>query len=212
MKNCKNKKLLILTSIMILLPMVVGFIFWKQLPDEMATHFGINGEPNGWSSKGFAVIGLPLVLLVIHFLSVFATIVDPKFAENSKKIYSIIFWICPVVSVIVMVMVYGYSLGFELNISRICCVLTAILFIIVGNYLPKCRQNHVVGIRIPWTLSDRDNWNYTHRIAGYIWIVCGLVLLICSLLMIEWLIVAVLSVAVLVPVAISYTYYIKHKE
>ena len=56
----KHKMLLILTSCVILLQIVVGVALWDQLPDPMPTHFGANGEPDGWSSKPFAVFGLPL--------------------------------------------------------------------------------------------------------------------------------------------------------
>ena len=58
-----NKKTLIITSILTILPILIGVFFWNRLPDVMATHFGANNEANGFTSKAFAVFGLPLILL-----------------------------------------------------------------------------------------------------------------------------------------------------
>jgi uncharacterized membrane protein len=52
-----------------------------------------------------------------------------------------------------------------------------VLFIFIGNWLPKCKQTYTLGIRLPWTLADEDNWNRTHRFAGPVWVVCGLVVM-----------------------------------
>ena len=62
----ENKGFIVLTSLVILLPMAVGILFWDQLPETMATHFGSDNEPNGWSSRTFAVFGLPLFCLAAH--------------------------------------------------------------------------------------------------------------------------------------------------
>ena len=61
-----NKKLLVITTIIILLPIVIGILLWEQLPAEMATHFGTNNEPNGWSTKPMTVFGIPGVMAALH--------------------------------------------------------------------------------------------------------------------------------------------------
>ena len=81
----KNLKTMILTSIIILAPIVAGLILWDKLPAELATHFGENGEPNGWSSKEFTVFGMPLFLLAVHWFCVAFTGVDPKNKNISDK-------------------------------------------------------------------------------------------------------------------------------
>ena len=65
----QNKKMLLLTSIITLLPVFIGLFLWNQLPDSVATHFGLNNQPDGYSSKAFAVFGLPLILLAVQLLS-----------------------------------------------------------------------------------------------------------------------------------------------
>ena len=77
MKRNKNK--VILSSIVVLLPMVIGLLIWNQLPKDVATHFSFNGQPDGYSSKEFAVFVLPLIVFVIHLFCIFAVqIQNPK--------------------------------------------------------------------------------------------------------------------------------------
>ena len=73
MKRNKNK--VILSSIVVLLPMVIGLLIWNQLPKDVATHFSFNGQPDGYSSKEFAVFVLPLIIFVIHLFCIFAVLI-----------------------------------------------------------------------------------------------------------------------------------------
>ncbi|WP_234704383.1 DUF1648 domain-containing protein [Streptococcus equinus] len=49
----KINKEFLMTALMIALPMVIGAIFWNQLPEKIPTHFGIDGQADGYSSKLF---------------------------------------------------------------------------------------------------------------------------------------------------------------
>ena len=121
MKRNKNK--VILSSIVVLLPMVIGLLIWNQLPKDVATHFSFNGQPDGYSSKEFAVFVLPLIIFVIHLFCIFAVSTDPKSKNINNKMYSIILWICPLVSVFICNCIYGYTLGFIKNIGFILIML-----------------------------------------------------------------------------------------
>ena len=85
-------------------------------------------------------------------------------------------------------------------------ILLGVLFIFAGNYLPKSRQNYTVGIRIPWTLDNEENWNKTHRLAGYLWVAGGIVMLLGTLT--GWIstgwIIAAAAVCALVPCIYSF--------
>lgn len=164
MKRNKNK--VILSSIVVLLPMVIGLLIWNQLPKDVATHFSFNGQPDGYSSKEFAVFVLPLIIFVMHIFCIFAVNADPKSKNINNKMYSIILWICPLVSVFICNCIYGYTLGFIKNIGFITGLLLGTLYIALGNYLPTVKPNYTVGIRVPWTLNDQDNWYHTHRFSG----------------------------------------------
>ena len=208
----KYKKTLILTTFMTLIPMIVGIILWNKLPAEIATHFDFQGNADGWSGKGMAVFGLPGICFIIHVMCAYFTVHDPKFENISKKIFSIVLWICPIISILCSGMVYIYALGGENYISKITPLLCGILFVIIGNYLPKTRRNYTVGIKIPWTLADDENWNKTHRMAGKLWVVCGLLMIIGVFLPMNFFNYAFLPITlvmVIVPMVYSFTIYKK---
>ena len=201
-----NRKTLIITSIVTILPVLIGVIYWNRLPDVMATHFGTNNEANGFSSKAFAVFGLPAVLLAVLWLGAFVTSNDPKRQNISPKMFSLGLWIAPVVSLVAAATIYPVNLGYELDISFFAKLLLGMMFIIIGNYLPKARQNYTIGIKIPWTLANEENWNRTHRLAGYLWMICGILMIIISLTRFvptEWL-VGIFLIMVLIPCVYSY--------
>ena len=210
----KNKGLMILTSVIILLPMLAGILLWDRLPEQMATHWGGNGEADGWSSRPVAVFGLPLFLLAIHWLGVWMTGQDRRNRNQNEKVLQMMFWIAPVISLFGMGSTYAAALGQPPRIDRLAMLLLGIVFTIIGNYLPKCRQNYTIGIKIVWTLSDEENWNATHRLAGKLWTAGGLLMLLTAFLPGNRHIYAaplLLGVMVLVPVAYSWWFHRKQK-
>ena len=96
------------------------------------------------------------------------------------------------------------------NIGAVVCVFRGILFMVIGNYLPKCLPSYTVGIKLPWTLHDEGNWRYTHRIGGFCFMAAGLVTLVSAFFGGTWLPLAALALAVIVPTVASFLYYKKH--
>ena len=164
----RNKGTIVLTTIMTALPVLLGLALWSRLPETIATHFDANVVPNGWSSRVFAVLGLPAFLVAAHLLCAFGTMMDPKRKNIQDKMYKLVLWICPVVSILVCTCVYLYALGVDVDMARIAGLMVGVMFIIVGNYLPKCRQSYTMGIKLPWMLNDEENWNATHRFGGWL--------------------------------------------
>jgi uncharacterized membrane protein len=201
-----NRKTLIIASIVTILPVLIGIICWNRLPDVMATHFGMNNEADGFSSKAFAVFGLPLILLAGLWVGAFVTAYDPKRQNISPKMFSLMLWIVPVISLVGAATIYPVNLCYDLDITFFSELLLGLIFIVIGNYLPKARQNYTIGIRIPWTLANEENWNRTHRLAGYLWMICGILMIIISLTRVvpaEWLI-GIFLIIVLVPCIYSF--------
>ena len=206
-----NKKTLIITSILTILPILVGVFFWNRLPDVMATHFGTNNEANGFTSKAFAVFGLPLILLAVEWFGALVTSHDPKKQNISPKMFAFVLWIIPVVSLLGAATIYPYNLGYQMDITFIAELLIGVIFIVVGNYLPKARQNYTIGIKIPWTLANEENWNRTHRLAGYLWVIGGILMVIAALTGIaktQWMI-AIFFILAIVPFVYSYWLHVK---
>ena len=210
LKNQKTKMLI--TSVIILIPILVGLLLWDKLPDQMVTHWDANGVPNGWSSKLFTVVGLPAFLLFVHWICFLATKMDPKAANHPTKIMSLVYWICPATAIFCMISIYGEALGYPISVDRIGVIFTGLIFIIIGNYLPKCQHNYTVGIKVPWTLNSEENWNRTHRFAGPLWVISGVLFIITAFIGSVVLGVVIILGASFIPMIYSYLYYKKHES
>ena len=200
----KNLKTLIITSIIILLPILAGLYLWNQLPEQIPTHWNAAGEVDGWSSKAFAVFGLPGILLAVQWLCMFGTAADPKKANHSEKIMHLVLWIIPVLSIVLGAVTYMTALGADVAVEMIMPLVIGLVFTIIGNYLPKCKQSYTIGIKIPWTLNSEENWNRTHRFAGRLWLVCGLGIMLTAFIGGFWLFLPITLVMVIVPMVYSY--------
>ncbi|MBO5852206.1 MAG: SdpI family protein [Clostridia bacterium] len=209
----EHKFKIIISSIITILPIFFGLAMWDRLPEKIATHWGPDGNPDGYSGKLTAVVLLPLLVLAIHLLCIFFTSLDKKNSGQNKKVFGFIFWICPAVSLVTSSFTYMQAFNVKFSVGSICIALMAVLFIIIGNYMPKCKQNYTIGIKIPTTLNSEENWNATHRLAGIVWVICGVLLLPGIFLpknFLPWMLIATLP-AVLIPVIYSIIYDKKHK-
>lgn len=209
-----NKFKLAISSIAIILPIVFGLICWDMLPDSIVTHWGPDGNPDGWSSKPFAVFVLPAFLLAIHWLCMAATALDKKNRNQNSKMMGLIFWLVPVISLATNGMVYAAALGKDIDVMLFLPIFTGVLFLFIGNYLPKCTQSRTVGIKIKWTLEDEENWNATHRFSGKVWVIFAVVILASILLPSEfsvWVMLGATVLMVIIPIVYSYCFY-KNKE
>ena len=206
MKIKINKKLVLFTSILILLPSLVGCVFWNQLPEEMPTHFNLLGQADGYNHKMSAIFGLPTLMLLMHWLLLFLMIKDPKSSNISSKIQLLIYWIIPFVSCLSMISIYGESLGYSMMSGLLAQIFMGVVMIVIGNYLPKTHRNYIIGIRLPWTLENDENWRKTHRLAGKIWVLGGLLLFLNSFvqLYVYWVFFLTLFFVVIIPSVYSY--------
>jgi len=212
-KFVKYKWRLLISSLLILLPTLFGLIMWDKLPEKMATHWGTTGDADGWSSALFAVVGFPLVLLAIHWLCMIITFCDKKQDNQSRKAFEMIFWIMPATTLFVSGMMYATALGVELNMFAYISVLLGVMFIVIGNYLPKCKQSRTLGIKIRWTLANEENWNKTHRLGGKIGVICGVLTLLCAFLpskVFPFVAIGLILANVVIPTVYSYRLYRKH--
>ena len=206
MKIKINKKLVLFTSILILLPSLVGCVFWNQLPEEIPTHFNLLGQADGYNHKMSAIFGLPTLMLLMHWLLLFVMIKDPKSSNISSKIQLLIYWIIPFVSCLSMISIFGESLGYSMMSGLLAQIFMGVVMIVIGNYLPKTHRNYIIGIRLPWTLENDENWRKTHRLAGKIWVLGGLLLFLNSFvqLYVYWVFFLTLFFVVIIPSVYSY--------
>ena len=180
----------------------------------MATHFGTNGEANGYQGKfvflltsSLMLIGIPLLLKVIRYI-------DPK--RNNYDKFELTFDRFRLIFSAFLSVMFGvtlfYNLGFDVNIQMIVLIGMGILFIFLGNYMSRIRLNYTMGIRTPWTLASEEVWRRTHRLAGPLWLIAGIIVINLAFLpgnLAFILMLIIIAIVALVPILYSYLLYKK---
>lgn len=209
----KYKLQLIISSIIIILPIIVGLCIWNLLPEQVPAHWDIHGVVDAWWSKPLTVFLMPSVLLVFQWLCILLSIkFDTKRNNLDSKAFGLVIWIIPLICLVIEFLVYGTALGLAFNVGTYISLFLGALFVVIGNYLPKCKQSYIIGIKLPWTLKDEENWNKTHRFAGIVWVIGGFVIMGLAFLGSFWTLLGMVLVMALIPTIYSYAYYKKHKE
>ena len=180
----------------------------------MVQHWGADGTPTWAAPKSLAIFILPLTLAVLHIIV--ATIVtnSSSVQNNPKKIQNMVLWLVPAISAFTNLAVLLANLNANLNIGTIIFPFVGLLFIVIGNYLPKTRQNYFIGIRVPWTLNNTDNWHKTHKLAGKTCILGGFLFMIGAAVPQNQDVLIILFISALLLIAvIPITYsYMLHRE
>lgn len=188
---------------------IVGF-FYNKMPDVLPTHYNFAGEVDKYSSKFSALIGLNLIMLGLQIFCYKITNLDPKKENQGEKILKIVLFIIPIFTLGITLITIARGLGKEVNVVDITSIMIGILFILLGNYFPKAKRNYTIGIKIPWTLDSDYNWNKTHRFAGYLWSIGGILIIFTSFLSGfygEYFIFAIVLAVVIIPIIYSYKIY-----
>ena len=128
-----DKKSLFLSVGICLLPILIGVYYYGVLPEQIAVHFNAKGDPDNFVSKVHAIIGIPIFLAIVQVI--ISLVVD--FDKTPKKGALIIKGIIPIISVLVQGGLIVYSLDNNFNLPQLTAFVIGILFIILGNYLPK---------------------------------------------------------------------------
>lgn len=181
-----------------LLPALIGLVLWSTNPQTVFP---------------LAVLFTPVLLALTLALCLHLTEKLEKDREKNKKINSVVIWIIPVLSNVTFWISYAVAVQrMEVPVLRILSWLFAAMYLVLGNYMPKCRPNSTVGIRVRWTASSEANWNATHRLAGPCYVVCGLLMVLGSFLpetAAEVSFVVLLVAGNVVPLVYSYCFYKK---
>lgn len=130
-------KSLIVTSIVCLLPMLLGMALWEALPETIAIHFDINNNPDNFASKGFAVFGIPCLMVMLQWFCCFVNDINAYKHGERKKFERVTKWIIPVMTIVLQTVTLGYALGIDFDIRRVAAILVGLVLIVIGNYMPK---------------------------------------------------------------------------
>lgn len=171
-----NYKILLVTCIVTLFPIILGLIFYNKLPDTVAIHFDINNNPNGYFSKNAFVFGMPALMVVLQlFFCVISDVAD-KYPEANRKMMIVGKWIIPILSIILYIVTVMYAIGNKLDIRKIVMIILGILLVVIGNYLPKTKGQ----INMLQKISEQE-YRKVSKVFGYLMIVNGLLFIISNL-------------------------------
>lgn len=207
-----NVKILVVTSIVCLLPIICGLLFYSKLPESIAIHWGIDNNPNGYFSKPAFVFGLPAIMLGLQIFCCIVSDLSDKNPEANKKAVTVYKWIIPIITVVLYIVTMAIALGNNLDIRKIVMILLGILFIISGNYMPKVRNDYYMNSKIFWVKNkDEKLTNKAIKMSAYSLILFG-ILFIVSILFKPVASIAI-SVAVILFFIFIYLYvYIKSRK
>ena len=189
-------KILIITSLVCLLPILFGLALWNSLPDTMAIHFDVYGNPDNFASRDFVVFGLPVMMVLLQFFCCVINDVNAwKFGDRTK-LELVTKWIIPIMSVVLQIITLGYGMGWNIDVRKAVAFLVGCIFIVIGNYLPKF--NYVKNYDIETQKARKIN-----RFVGILSVVMGILYIIsiflppvatvvCLFLMIPYAIISII--------------------
>ena len=200
---------------MSVLTVLAGFVlaawYGPSLPDPVPTHFNAFGEVDGWTPKPWGVWMLPLIEAGLLGVLLILPAISPRGfrLEQSRRAFDIVVFVVVIFMLLVQWFSYRAAISGEAgDITRWVPVGIGFLFLILGNYLGKFQKNFFVGIRTPWTLASDEVWNRTHRLAGFLFMIGGVLMVLIGLLELDLrLLMGVAIAAALVPVLYSFILY-----
>ena len=207
--------------LMALAPIVYLIIIWKSLPETVAMHFDLNGNPDRYGNKNelwatgallFVVtIGTYLLMTNIHRI-------DPKRyqKEMQDKYDKLALVIVIFLSALHFLVIHSSAKGRITSPPGLIFAGVSVLLAILGNYMQNLKPNYFVGIRLPWTLSSDDNWKKTHHLAARLWFFAGIVMAVLTMTLPPAAAIAVFVCGVititLIPVIYSYRLFVREKN
>lgn len=172
-----SMKIVVISVIVCLLPMVLGIILYDKLPEQMPIHFTINDQPDNYAPKNFALFGIPTIMAIVQTLCCIFTRKNIKLDEKKPKIIKILQWIIPIITVLLYVIMVEVPLGSTVYVGKSVCLIIGTLFIILGNYIPKMSYDIGINVFHPMPKNEKTFRKIT-RLMGYFFILIGIILLI----------------------------------
>ena len=196
----------------VLAPFIYLASIWKNLPDSVPLHWDIEGDIDRYGDKSELIL-IPILLpLLIYVIFTIVPLIDPKgkIQQMGNKYFMLKAAMTVFMSILAMIIIYAVQNESLYNPNYI-ILLIGVLFMILGNYFKTLRANYFIGIRTPWTLENQTVWKETHKLAGKIWFIGGLVIIVSSLLLDKKanfrLFIGTIIVISLIPVIYSFFKY-----
>ncbi|WP_083270666.1 SdpI family protein [Bacillus marinisedimentorum] len=193
---------------------LISVFSYPYLPDEIPTHWGVDNQPDDYSSKLTGVLIMPGVSILLYALFFALPHIDPQ-RDNYKKFkgsYDLIIRATITFMLLLHIATIAYSLGYPINIGLVVPIAVGLLFTLIGNYMPRFKHNYFIGVRTPWTLANSDVWQKTHRLSAKLFFAGGILMMLSAFLPEPWQFITFITVAIAVSLGsmvASYVFYRK---
>jgi Predicted integral membrane protein len=167
-------------AVLIVVTAILSAVAYPRLPATVPSHWNIHGQVNGWQSREWAAFFVPTLLLAVWAAMRALPKIDPRRANYAKfqPTYDLVIAMVLTIVALVHLAVLAYALGMPVSIHRLAPIALGLMFMVIGNQLPRARSNWWFGIRTPWTLSNDRVWERTHRVGGYFMTIAGVVIVL----------------------------------
>jgi uncharacterized membrane protein len=208
------------------IPLIIVLLVLPALPDTIPAHFDIAGNVNRFGSK-YELLILPIVTIAMGLFWLLMEKIALKDTGRGQQNAKALFWSNIVMTLTFMILtIWFLSLAYNraeniyqngFDFMKLLAVVLSLGWVIIGNLLPKCKQNALIGIRTKWTLASETVWYKTHRWGGRLIFVTGIISAVLCLLVFDGMLSLFVSVGCLVIVVIpiilySYRAYKKLEE
>lgn len=169
------RKANLFTLIIVLMAYGLAAIFYPRLPEIIASHWGLNNQVNGYMSKFWGTLIIPVMMTFLYLLFLVIPKTDPH-KENYKGFQN---YFDGFVILLELFLLYTYLLmlfwnvGYQFSFSLVLPPALGALFYYIGVLLSHAKQNWFIGIRTPWTLSNEKVWKQTHELGAKLFKVIG---------------------------------------
>jgi immunity protein, SdpI family len=172
---------------------------WPRLPAQIPTHWNPQGQVDGHGNKVVGLLVLPLTVLGIYFLMMLLPLFDPGRANyrNFAKTYNVLRLGFVAFMAVFYSATVAAAFGRPIDITFVAFLGTAILFGVIGNLMGKIRPNWFVGVRTPWTLSSKESWDKTHRLASWLFLLMGALFAVVAFIHNTWTLAVMITIDVL---------------
>jgi uncharacterized membrane protein len=171
------KKNTIVVLIIIVVSFLVSIYFYPVFPDKIASHWGIDGNVNGYMNKFWGLFLMPVISLVMLLLFIILPKIDPL-KENIKKFEK---YFDTFILLIILFLFYIYiltilwNIGVIFNMGQFMAPALGVLFLYTGVLIENAKRNYFIGIKTPWTLASENVWNKTHKLGGKLFKISGII-------------------------------------
>ena len=210
----KTDRPLLIGSLICLVPIVFGLIYYNKLPGSMVIHLDSSGNPNGYAPKAFIIFAFPVLMGLLNIIVNLSVTKTSSKSNAAKPLVGIGKWAVPVAVIFIQPLMILRSINKQIPVSMVISIMVGLIFILSGNYFPKNRVNPNVGMKFPWLFRDEEGWRKVHKLSGYFWIVAGFIMILSPFVKIPFIILFIICISLvgIIPIAYSLCLYVRRKS